>query len=272
MPPGVSRLRGALREHLLRSAFPRGRFRLRRFGSPRADAALVVICLWNRHIRFPEILDELAAQDVAGGIVLGLWNNDRSLRRYYETEIEAWSATRGDSAISSVMITHSPVNTGGFGRFYMGRRLARELSAESVIFLDDDQRVEPDFVRRALAQGAPRTVASWWGWRIANDDYWDRTRALPGEAIDYAGTGGMVLDPSLLDDPELVSGLESEHWFLEDIWLSHLAKQRGWRLIALDAQIEFVMDETNQHHALGSAKPAYYRALAERRDAWRPGP
>ncbi len=265
MAGAISAVRRVLRERLLRTTFAAGKFRLKRFGRVDPGSALVVICLWNRSTRFRELLDDLAAQDVPNGITLGLWNNDRRQRSYYERELVTWLETHPQSALSCIMLTHSQVNAGGFGRFYLGNRLARELGKQHLIFLDDDQRIQPDFVRRVLHQAAPKTVASWWAWQIENNDYWDRTRALPGEPADYTGTGGMVLDSALLAVPNLVAGLEPEHWFLEDIWLSHLAKVYGFELKALDADISFVMEETNQHHQLGTLKPDYYRTLAKLR-------
>ena len=122
-------------------------------------------------------------------------------------------------------------------------------------------------MRTALAQAAPRTLASWWGWQIEGHDYWARRRALPGEPIDYAGTGGMVADSAILRSRRLYLGLPTASWFLEDIGLGHVAVSAGYRMVALDAEIEFVMDETNQNHRLAPVKPDFYRVLAKRREA-----
>ena len=259
--------RRLLRDAVARFLFPHGFYHFRRWdvSSLGAEPALVAMCLWNRPERFREILEQFAEQDLPGGVVLGLWNNNWQLKDYYEDVINEWRTTRQDGALGQILLAHSPANLGGVGRFYVARRLARRFRQQYVMFLDDDQQIGPEFARVMLDQASPGHASSWWAWTVHNDDYWTRTRALPGDRVDYAGTGGMVIDAQILSSPDLFRSLPKEHWFLEDIWLNHIALSHGFSLGSVAVHIDFVMDETNQFHALADQKPVFYRSLAERR-------
>lgn len=259
--------RNIIRETLLRKVYPRGLFRTNQldFHEVGDGPAIISMCLWNRPTHFRTLLEDLAAQHCPDGIILGLWNNDRSLAQHYETEIERWSQYTDTGALRRIHLTHSPINTGGAGRFFMARKLAHRYRQPSMIFLDDDQTVGPNWVQDLLGQAAPRTQKSWWAWHIDNDDYWDRTLANPGEYVDYAATCGMITDADILDHPKLFRDLPSAYWFIEDVWLNHVALLDGYRLVALETEMGFVLEETNQNHQLASAKPDFYRSLLRQR-------
>lgn len=257
--------RALIREYLLRWFYPRGWFGIKstRIAPLGPQPALVLMCLWNRSSRFAEILDDLAKQDFPDGVIVGFWNNNRGLRSHYESTLSEWLRAHKPGALRQVHFVHSPVNAGGMGRFYLARSLAKIYRQPFAIFLDDDQRVQASFIRLVQAQAAPRTIASWWAWIVTNGNYWERIRALPGQRVSYAGTGGMIVDCNVLKIPALYKDLPRKYWFLEDMWLNHVALTHGYHLVALDAEIEFVMDETNQFHSLAALKPEFYRKLTE---------
>lgn len=263
----VERFRSFARETLLRRVYPHGWFRSRRldFGPVGQEPALIAMCLWNRPAHFRTMLDNFAAQDHPDGLILGLWNNDRSLTSHYEQEIEKWRRESDVGALRRIYLTHSPINTGGPGRYYMGRMLAHRYQRPYMIFIDDDQVIGPSWASDVLAQAEPKTQKSWWAWNISNDEYWDRERAQPGTRVEYAATCGMVTDATILDHPMLFRDLPRESWFIEDIWLNHIALLENYDLIALDVDMDFVLDETNQNHQLAPVKPAFYRSLVEQR-------
>lgn len=223
------------------------------------------MCLWNRPSHFRTLLENFSAQEYPDGLVLGLWNNDRSLAHHYTQEIERIRRESGPGSLRRIHLTNSPINTGGPGRFYMGRMLAHTYRQPYIIFMDDDQVIGPEWTSQLMKQAEVKTQKSWWAWKIRNNEYWDRERAEPGEVIDYAATCGMISDARILEHPLLFRGLPRESWFLEDIWLNHLALLDGYGLVALDTTMEFVLDETNQNHQLSSSKPAFYRSLLEQR-------
>lgn len=263
------RLRFFARETLLRRIYPRGLFRINTstFGTVGSNPALVAMCLWNRPTHFRTMLDNFAAQDYPDGLVIGLWNNDPANSKFYRSVIKDWARAGDTGAVKRIHLTNSPINTGGPGRYYMGRKLVRKYRQPYIIFLDDDQVIGPAWTSDLMSQAQPQTQKSWWGWHVVNDEYWNRVRANPGEEIDYAATCGMIADAAILERPELFQGLPRESWFLEDIWLNHVGVLNGQRLFALDTHMEMVLDDTNQYHKLADSKPAFYRSLVEQRQS-----
>lgn len=257
-----------LREFFLRHIYPKGIFRTRYFeiSRPHTESALVSMCLWNRPEHFRNLLHYFASQDYQHGLVLGLWNNDRSLARFYERELQRFISDENCGAIKKVQLVHSALNTGGVGRFYMGRKLVHQYKHPYIVFVDDDQVIQKDWLSGLMNQAEPNTQKSWWAWHILKNEYWDRTRAQPGEEVDYAATGGMIADASVLKSKMLFRDLPRESWFLEDIWLNHVGLIEGQRLFALDTEMEMVLDETNQFRRLAHLKPDFYRLLKKTRD------
>ncbi|MFC4222930.1 hypothetical protein [Lysinibacter cavernae] len=203
----------------------------------------------------------LDAQDDPNGVRLVLWNNCKPDRTFY---VEAIKSFHPVGSLRQVDLVQSPVNAGGMGRFYVARALARENGAGPVVFLDDDQDVGPRFVADCVRSYRHKSVSGWWAWRIL-EDYFQREPVVCGEAADYVGTGGMVIDRSLFLESDFFSGLPTRYWFIEDLWLSDYARRKGWPLHKLDTAIEFVMDETNQNHQLAGLKPEFFRWLASQR-------
>ena len=106
----------------------------------------------------------------------------------------------------------------GFRRF----DIARELSYDRYIFLDDDVDIGDNFVADMVAQYEPNTYHSWYCWSILSDDYHDRARViLPKQPIDYAGTGISMIDRSIVDRPELFD-FPPAALYIEDLWLTYV--------------------------------------------------
>lgn len=258
----------ALRDHWqqwrnLRSA----RFALRRFtrsgppepltvGIPDVAAIPVVMCMWQRPERIADVLAELAAQTVTRRVRLLIWNNDPTNDDRYVRSIA--NGVRG--ALSSVELFSSDVNVGGAGRMLAADWLVAHGYEGPVVLIDDPQRVGKGFVDALLESWKPRTYAGVWAWRI-HSDYWDRSAAGPDENASYVGTGGSIVDASLLVDPHLRSALAGPSLMLEDILLSWRAHAAGYRVRAAEAEFEFVEDQRDQWRALAEAKPRLYDAL-----------
>ncbi len=224
-----------------------------RFGDAAHDAQPVVMCLWRRPERLPASLRALAAQDLPGGVRLVLWNNDAGNDELYRRIIPSELG----GALRSVELYSSDVNIGGAARMIVGRVLSAAGYVGPVVMIDDDQDVDPGFVRSLVDRWAPRTFAGTWAWRI-HGDYWDRTAAEDGEAATYVGTGGSVADAALLADDVLAQNLDSPDLMCEDILLSARAHELGYRVVGADASFRFVEDEHDQWHALADAKSELY--------------
>lgn len=256
-----ARVVSALRWRRAVARYTAGRFRLATLSGGRSDVGggrlPVIVCLWNRRERIADLVRLLDGQQGAPQLDLLLWNNNLADAEYYRREITAF---RGTGALASVSLFSSRVNVGGLGRFFIARQLWVAGYRGPVVTVDDDQDVSNRFVADLLAAWTPHSIAGWWAWTM-DGAYWARTPARPGDRVDYVGTGGCVWDADLVDSERFFTELPRHFAFLEDIWMCANAKRRGWPIRKVDTPIEFVLDETNQHHGLAELKAEFYDYL-----------
>ncbi|MDN4614417.1 hypothetical protein P5G50_08135 [Leifsonia sp. F6_8S_P_1B] len=253
----VRRAVSAVRWRVAMRQYRAGRFASRtllRHGEPGELA--VVMCLWNRRERIDAVLTQLDAQQ-GPRVRLFLWNNRPSDDAWYRERIAAY---RAHGALAEVTLISSRENVGGLGRFFVARRLWLSGYRGPFVMLDDDQDVSDHLLTDLLAASGPRTIAGYWAWTMQGD-YWARTPAEPGDRVSYVGTGGCACDIDIVADLAFFTELPRYFAFLEDIWMCGYARKRGWVLRKVDTPIEFVLEETNQHHTLAERKAEFYRYL-----------
>ena len=254
----AARAKSALRWRLASFRYRRGYYSPRLLsGTPDRNGVLVQMCLWNRRERIEDVLMLLDKQQANRQINLQLWNNQPGDADYYAERIRAFRAT---GALASVTLYNSRLNIGGMGRFYQARKARRNGYRGPFIMLDDDQDISEDFVADLLRAAGPRRIAGFWAWTMEGD-YWARTPAEVGDRVSYVGTGGCVCDIDIVEHDDFFTGLPRYFGFLEDLWMCGYARKHGWSLAKVDTPIEFVLDETNQHHTLGELKGEFYRYL-----------
>ncbi|MFC4243524.1 hypothetical protein ACFOYW_09065 [Gryllotalpicola reticulitermitis] len=238
-----------------------------------ASAVPLIMCLWNRPSRIDDVLRMLDGQQ--GPIDLVLWNNQKADDAHYRSRIAAFAAAAAAAApggaeadapstgaLRSIRFHTSAVNMRGICRFFVARQLWEGGYRGPFIMLDDDQDVTGHFLADALAAAAPHGLAGWWAWQMHGGGYWDRRAASVGERVDYAGTGGCVCDIDIVADPAFFTELPRYFAHLEDLWMCSWAKRHGWAIGKLDTPIEFVLDETNQHHGQYDLKAEFWDYLA----------
>lgn len=253
----IRRRLGLMARSVLMGLGARGLVPARRIvGTPEPSAVPVVMCLWNRPDRLEPVLDAIAAQQSDRPVRLMLWNNQRRDRARY---VETLRRRSPEGALASVELVQSPINIGGLARFHLLARLRRTGFAGPVILLDDDQDIAETFVSELLDAATPTSVRGVWAWK-QGAGYWDRTPAT-GDDATYVGTGGCVLDASIVDDRRFFTALPLPYLYLEDIWMNSVARRLGWTLGHVDAGYAFVDEEVGQHHALADAKAAFFAYL-----------
>lgn len=239
----------------------RGFFPLRRLrGRPVHDSILVVMCLWNRPQRIDSIVRLITEQESDHPIRLVLWNNKWIHGRHYVKSVRALWPT--DSR-HSVEFFNSPINMGGIARFFVAKKLRRQLPSGAFVMLDDDQDVRRDFVTEIVGSWTPGSIWGFWAWTI-HGSYFNRTPTEAAALADYVGTGASICDASIVDERRFFAGLPTEYAFIEDLWMSRYAVGLGWELRKADVQVDFVLDDTNQNHHLADLKDDFYQFLQTR--------
>jgi len=151
-------------------------------------------------------------------------------------------------------------NKGSAERF---RGVAR-VKGNPIIFIDDDESPAPDFVEYMMSQYDPNAIKGWFTRIFPKESYWDSYAYNEmGEEVDYVGTGGMILDRKIFDDPELLN-IPPEFAKVEDLFLSYKAREKGLKLIVVEPHIKIEVDGKDQFSSLGDYKENAFRLLREK--------
>jgi len=136
-----------------------------------------------------------------------------------------------------------------FARFIYVEQLRKEVPLDDVIFLDDDQYWQPNFLSSLLGEHRPKGMTTWYGKTFEKDsngyaDYWNpaiahidviRGRKYPQISIfKYGGTGGSIFDTNLwLLNSQLMRPTKDLYkWAkVDDLWSSFvLDALMGWEM------------------------------------------
>ncbi len=226
-------------------------------GTTDNDSLLVVMCLWKRPERLPDILSMLAHQQ-GPPIRLVLWNNNPDTAAENRRIVAEFGA-RG--ALSSIEYIDSPFNLLGMARFVVIRAAVKSgYSLPFAITLDDDQVVPTDFVATLAARGGPESVAGWWACSI-HGTYWERVELRDdGARADYVGTGGAVW-PVAIADASFCRDIPLRYRMIEDLWASVTAQRRGWDLTKVASDVHFDLRERDQVFGMEDRKTDFYAFL-----------
>jgi len=246
-------------------------------------AFTVVICTWKRIESFPWQIANLLSQTRRDFRVF-VWNNNGPEAGRLEKLVAA--ANRDiyspDGRPLNIKIHHSPQNVAGWGRFYAVRD---EMVTGPVVFLDDDLLLAPDGLDTLMKFYKERVLAGRWAWNLNHPRAFfpRRTRCKPGQTADFIGTGGMVMDPELLqqdwfyDKRPVEIGRQIDKFLVpgpvdrlaEDLWVSVMARDAGYTLIATPEVCVTVIDGHNQSDTTGAmpGKQRLYEWIQDRKQA-----
>ena len=225
----------------------------------------VIMCTWKRIERLPSTLECLRNQTYKN-TDLYVWNNNPDIVGDVNNIVVT------NSPGIEVHVYHSNKNVGGFGRFIQAKQLINKY--KYVIFIDDDLKFKEDVIECFVKEKKPKTIVSAWSWNfLPNSNYWSRRPTNPDEQAHYCGTGGMISDISIFNDP-LLFNCPKEFWMMmEDLWLSWLASKRGWnlrksQLVSKDINLIEIDDGKNSHKSLTKKKSEFLQYLRQDRN-WR---
>jgi glycosyltransferase involved in cell wall biosynthesis len=195
----------------------------------------VVMCTWQRIERLAKTLKMLKHQTYKD-FKFYIWNNNQKYVKKIDAIVNKFATV-------NIEVYHSPENVGGIGRFMCANRVADQ--HEMFLFFDDDQEFKPDYIQKMVNFYKPKTLTSWFGWKIEKDYYW-RTRIKNLGAVDYCGTGGLLADANLFKD-EGIFDIPEKYHFIEDLWLSYYAKYKhGYELRGCNVYMKINVDGKDQ--------------------------
>ncbi|WP_158253276.1 hypothetical protein [Cryobacterium sp. N19] len=222
-------------------------------GSHDSSALPVVMCLWNRPQRLGTMLESLSRQSTSRSLRVILWNNAPRDADYYGAQVHL-AARYG--ALASIELLSNSINIGGMARFVVARTLWEQGIRGPFIMVDDDQDLNETFIEDTLAGYEPHSINSWWAFRN-HGSHWNRSQLAAGDPADYCGTGGAAVDLDIVEDRNFFD-IPVRYFMLEDQWMSHYARTRGWIIRKSSAHITAVLEETNQYHALRDLKDEFF--------------
>lgn len=220
-----------------------------------SDKLPVIMCVWKRVDGFLKIINQLNSQTFQN-FKLFVWNNNLELKDTFEKLLI-------DHADFEFEIHNSEKNLGGFGRFYYGKKIRRKPGLmDYCVFIDDDQTFGEEVLEIFYQEREPKTIKSQYGWKFNGLNYYvNRFRVEAKDEIHYAGTGGMIMDMTVLEDPELFN-CRSDYWFVEDLWLSFFSnKIHGYKLYKSSAIIKNGDDEHSLYTRVKGLKTPMLRYL-----------
>lgn len=147
-------------------------------------------------------------------------------------------------------------NIGSVARF----ALARKTRGNPIIFIDDDESLDFDFVEYMMSVYEKDAVKGWYTRVFDKESYWDSRGGIVGEEVDYVGTGGMILDRSLVDEVYV----PSEFAKVEDLYLSYEARNKGYKLCCVKPKCNIIVDGKDQYQGLGDYKEEAFKELRKR--------
>lgn len=154
-------------------------------------------------------------------------------------------------------------NQGSAARF----KMVKQVKGNPVLFIDDDESLEPDFIEYMMSVYDPNKVIGWFTRIFPFETYWNSIPYSPvGTEVDYVGTGGMILDRRIFDEESILQKLPDEFKKVEDLYLSFLARERGLKLEACEPHIKIEVDGKDQFKDLYNYKEIAFNLL--RQQGW----
>jgi glycosyltransferase involved in cell wall biosynthesis len=217
------------------------------------EKVLLIMCIWKRVNNLDKILNCLSNQTYKN-FKFVIWDNSTE-KKEVEKIISKYKL--------DIEIIKSEKNIGGIGRFHAAKKYKNQF--KTVIFFDDDQFPQENFVEIMVKNFEPYTVKSRHCYKILSKvDYWKRRKITSNNTnINYCGTCGMVLDSDIFKHDDLFNFPE-EYYFIEDLWLSFYAQHKlHWKLQSIDVPLTLVEDGKDQFRGLINKKSDFLKYLVE---------
>lgn len=197
----------------------------------------VCFLIYQRPQRLPEILEQLKNQTIQNFRV-SIWNNSEE------------TLSIDDFPKHRIRIINSNKNIGSQARF----RLAKKTTGNPVIFFDDDEELNPNFVEYHYSQYLKFGLDCILGYHtriFKKERYWRSGRASYGQEVDYVGAGGMVLDREIFDKEMLLQDIPKPFDKTEDLYLCYIARMKyGMKMVKIEPTCRILIDGKDQFESI----------------------
>ena len=202
----------------------------------------VCICIFRRYNRINDIIGDLLTQ-TNQNFNVNIWNNSK-----FELDVSSFPKER-------IRILGEGKNIGSQARF----RMVPMTTGTPIVFFDDDEALEPDFIQyhyEQYSQFGPNCILGWFNKIFLSANYWNAVLCSPrGAEVDYIGTGGMIIDRSIFDLEQTLQCIPEPFCRVEDLYLSYIARMKyGMKLISIDKKCTIISDQKDQYGSLGEYK------------------
>ena len=197
------------------------------------------IATYQRPYRLYEIVNDLLAQ-TNQDFNLNIWNNSGKDLTPFLTKFPQ----------DRLQVINSEKNEGSAARF----KLIPHTKGSCIIFFDDDEVLEKDFVAYHFAEWSQwhdEGIVGWYTRTFIYGGYSPSFDDAPyGTQVDYIGTGGMVCDRKIFEKhPELLN-IPEPYDKVEDLYLSWVAKKNNIMLIKGLKKCSIMVDGKDQFNGI----------------------
>ncbi len=201
----------------------------------------VCFLTYQRPERVPEILKQLKAQTIQN-FKVNIWNNSKK-----DLDVSNFPKDR-------IHVSNSLENVGSKARFY----LAKKTTGNPIIFFDDDQNLDPNFIeynfRQYLKYGT-KCILGWFTRTFHEEKYWTGKMSQNGNEVDYIATKAMILDREIIDKEPLLQNIPAQFAKVEDLYLCYLARMKhGIKMIAINRYTSERPDGKDQYPTIDKEK------------------
>lgn len=182
--------------------------------TPTKSNTIIEVCflVYQRPERVPILLEQLKNQTIQN-FKVNIWNNSDKI-----LDIKSYPQDK-------IQIINSKTNIGSQARF----KLAKKTTGNPIIFFDDDQDLDPNFIKYNYEQYlkfGKKCILGWFTRTFHQEKYWQGTLSQYGNEVDYIATKAMILDREIIDKEPLLQNIPDEFARVEDLYLCYLARMK----------------------------------------------
>jgi len=203
----------------------------------------VCFLVYQRPQRLSEILSQLKIQTIQN-FRINIWNNSGK-----KLDISSFPKDR-------IKVIDSKENIGSQARF----KLAKQTTGNPIIFFDDDESLNPNFVEYHYSQYlkfGSKCILGWWTRTFIRESY-GKSQSIKvkyGQEVDYVGAGGMVLGREIFDKESLLQNIPKPFDKAEDLYLCYIARMKhGMKMIRIESACKMLVDNKDQYKSINKEK------------------